>query len=103
VENKHQKLARYKRMYDSHVWKRYGEIQLGDSVYVRNHVLEPALSLKLSFSVAGSFPIVGISGSTSEIRTREGTQRIHLDRLSHFPTDLPSEMLIYERIKLSFS
>ena len=90
IEKTHHRLARYKEMYDLHVRKRHGSIQLGDSVFVRTHVIEPARSPKLSFPVAGPYPIVGISGSNVDIRTREGSQRVHLDRVVRCPTDLPS-------------
>ena len=90
VEKTEQKLARYKDLYDRHVRKRHGSIQMGDSVFVRTHVLEPARSPKLSFPVAGPYPIVGVSGSNVDIRTREGPQRVHLDRVVRCPTSLPS-------------
>ena len=90
VEKTEQKLARYKDLYDRHVRKRHGSIQMGDSVFVRIHVLEPARSPKFSFPVAGPYPIVGVSGSNVDIRTREGPQRVHLDRVVRCPTSLPS-------------
>jgi hypothetical protein len=77
-------------MSDGAMERRHGAVQLGDSVFVRTHVIEPARSPKLSFPVAGPYPIVGVSGSNVEIRTREGTQRVHLDRVVRCPSDLPS-------------
>jgi hypothetical protein len=90
VEKTEYKLMRYKQMYDRHVRRRHGAVHLGDSVFVRTHVIEPARSPKLSFPVAGPYPIVGVSGSNVDIRTREGTQRVHLDRVVRCPSDLPS-------------
>jgi Chromo (CHRromatin Organisation MOdifier) domain len=40
--------------------------------------------------VAGPYPIVGLSGSNVDIRTREGPQRVHLDRVVRCPSTLPS-------------
>jgi transposase InsO family protein len=79
VEKTGHKLMRYKQMYDLHVRRRHGAVHLGDSVFVRTHVIEPARSPKLSFPVAGPYPIVGVSGLNVDIRTREGTQRVHLE------------------------
>ena len=42
------------------------------------------------FSVAGPYPVIRIDGSNVEIRTREGSQRLHLDRVVRCPTTLPS-------------
>jgi hypothetical protein len=39
--------GRYKALYDNNVRKRHGDIQVGDSVFVRTHVLEPTRSPKL--------------------------------------------------------
>jgi hypothetical protein len=89
AKTEHQ-LARYKALYDKHVRKRHGGIQVGDSVFVRTHVLEPARSPKLSFPVARPYPIVGVSGSNVDIRTREGPQCVHLDRVARRPFTLPS-------------
>jgi hypothetical protein len=77
VEKTEQKLARYKDLYGRHVRKRDGSIQIGDSVFVRTHVLEPALSPKLSSPwQAPTLSIVGIAGSNVDINTLEGQQRI---------------------------
>jgi hypothetical protein len=52
-------------------------------------LIEPARSPKLSFPVAGPYPIVRMYGRV-DIRTREGQQRVHLDRVVRCPTNLPS-------------
>jgi transposase InsO family protein len=49
VEKTEHKLARYKQKYDRHVRSRHGAVQLGESVFVRTHVIEPARSPKLSY------------------------------------------------------
>ena len=84
------KLARYKNVYDQHVRRRHRELMLGDSVLVRTFVTEPGRSTKLSAPVAGPYTVVGMSDSNVKIRTREGVQTLHLDRVIRCPTDLPS-------------
>ena len=83
-------LERYKKLYDAHVRRRHHDLEIGDSVFVRTHVIEPARSPKLCFPVAGPYPVIRIDGSNVEIRTREGSQRLHLDRVVRCPTTLPS-------------
>jgi transposase InsO family protein len=39
VEKTEHNLARYKQMWDRHVRRRHGAVQLGDSVFVRTHVI----------------------------------------------------------------
>jgi hypothetical protein len=83
-------LERYKKLYDSHVRRRHHDLEISDSVFVRTHVIEPARSPKLCFPVAGPYPVIKIDGYNVEIRTREGPQRLHLDRVVRCPTTIPS-------------
>jgi hypothetical protein len=53
-------------------------------------VIEPARYPTFSFPVAGPYPIVRMAGSNVDIRTREGRQSVHLDRVVRCPTTLPS-------------
>jgi hypothetical protein len=89
-ETNERRLERYKRMYDHHVRSRHTDLHVGDQVLVRTYVLEPGRSSKLSFPVAGPYPVTRIDGVNVEIRTREGTERLHLDRVMKCPVDLPS-------------
>jgi hypothetical protein len=57
---------------------------------VRTYVLEPGRSAKRSFPVAGPYPVTKISGSNVEVKTREGTERLHLDGVMRCPIDLLS-------------
>jgi hypothetical protein len=84
------RLERYKRLYDFHVRRRHDGLQIGDYVFVRTYVVEPGRSAKLSFPVAGPYPVLKIDGPNVEVRTREGHQRLHLDRVLRCPMDLPS-------------
>jgi hypothetical protein len=84
------RLQRYKKIYDYHVRRRHGDLELGDSVLVRTHVIEPSRSPKLSFPVAGPYTVVKIEGPNVDIRTREEVRRVHLDRVIRCPMDLPS-------------
>jgi hypothetical protein len=84
------RLERYKRLYDYHVRKRHDNLEIGDSVLVRTYVLEPGRSSKLSFPVASPYPVLKIDGPNVEIRTREGSQTLRLDRVVKCPVDLPS-------------
>jgi transposase InsO family protein len=84
------RLQRYKYLYDYHVRKRHSQLQVGDSVFVRTHMLEPGRSPKLSAPVAGPYPVLKLDGPNVEILTREGKERLHLDRVMRCPTDLPS-------------
>jgi hypothetical protein len=72
------------------VRRRHHEVEIGDSGFVKTHVIEPARAPKLCFPVAGPYPVIKIDGSNVEIRTREGPQRLHLDRVVRCPTTLPS-------------
>jgi transposase InsO family protein len=83
-------LERYKKIYDHKVKTRHKGLQLGDSVLIRTYMMEPSRSPKLVFPVAGPYPVVGIDGTHVVVRTREGTQRHHLDRVIRAPmSDLP--------------
>jgi hypothetical protein len=84
------KLERYKRLYDYHVKSRHSNLRVGDMVLVKTFVLEPGRSTKLAFPVAGPYPVVKISGPNVEIRTKEGIERLHLDRVIRCPVDLPT-------------
>jgi hypothetical protein len=46
---------------------------------------EHARSPKLSFPVAGPYPVIGIDGTYAVVRTRDGIQRHHLDRIIRAP------------------
>jgi hypothetical protein len=83
------RLARYKKLYDYHVRRRHTDLELGDSVLVKTHVLEPGRSSKLSVPVAGPYPVVKIQGVKIGVRTREGVHTLHLDRVIPCPVDLP--------------
>jgi hypothetical protein len=72
------------------VRRRHHELEIGDSVFVKTHVIEPSRSPKLCFPVAGLYPVTRVVGSNVFIRTREGPQRLHLDRVLRCPTTLPS-------------
>jgi hypothetical protein len=83
-------LERYKRLFDFQVRRIHDGLQIGDYVFVRTYVVEPGRSAKLSFPVAGPYPVLKIDGPNVEFRTREGHQRLHLDRVLTCPMDLPS-------------
>jgi Chromo (CHRromatin Organisation MOdifier) domain len=82
------RVERYKRLYDAKVRKR-AAVYTGDSVLVKTFMLEPGRSPKLSFPVAGPYPVVQLDGVTVVIRTRDGDQRVHLDRVIRCHMDLP--------------
>ena len=44
----------------------------------------------MCFPVAGPYPVTRVDGPNVEIRTREGPQRLHMDRVVRCPTTLPS-------------
>jgi hypothetical protein len=83
-------LEQYEKLYDTHVRRRDHDLEIGESVFVRTHVIEPARSPKLSFPVVGPYPVTRVDGSNVEIGTREGPQQLHLDRVVRCPTTLPS-------------
>jgi hypothetical protein len=82
------RVERYKRLHDAIVRQR-GELFPVDSVLVKNFLLEPGRSPKLSFPVAGLYPVVQLDGVNVVIRTADGDQRVHLDRVIGCPMDLP--------------
>jgi hypothetical protein len=82
------RIERYKKLYDAKVRSR-AAVFSGDSVLVKTFLLEPGRSPKLSFPVAGPFPVVQLDGVTVVIRTRDGDKRVHLDRVIRCPMDLP--------------
>jgi transposase InsO family protein len=84
------RLQRYKYLYDHHVRRRSANLQVGDSVFVRTHMIEPGRSPKLSYPVSGPYPVVELDGPHVVVLTREGRERLHLDRVMRCPTDLPS-------------
>ena len=53
-------------------------------------MLEPGRSPKLSFPVAGPYPVIKIDGFNVVVRTCEGEQRFHLYRISCCPIELPA-------------
>jgi hypothetical protein len=89
-ETTHLRLVRYKYLYDYHVRRRPADLKVGDSVFVMTFKLEPGRSPKLSAPVSGPYPVFRIDGPNVVIRTREGTERLNLDRVMRCPTDLPS-------------
>jgi hypothetical protein len=60
-------------------------------VAVRTFVHEPGRSPKIEFPVAGPFIVVGETYSGYKIRSREGIQVVHSDRVIKFPraSELP--------------
>jgi hypothetical protein len=84
------KQERYKRQYDVRVRNKHKSLQIGDQVLVRTHVLEPGRSPKLSFPVAGPYPVVKIDGCNVVVRSHEGEQSFHLDRVLRCPIELPA-------------
>jgi hypothetical protein len=82
------RLSRYKFLYDAKVRQR-GAVFPGDSVLVKTFMLEPGRSPKLAFPVSGPYPVVQLDGVTVVIRTSDGDQRVHLDRVIRCPMDLP--------------
>jgi hypothetical protein len=81
-------VERYKRLYDAKVRQR-GAVFPGESVLVKTFLLEPGRSPKLSFPVAGPYPVVKLDGVNVFICTADGDQRVHLDRVIRCPMDLP--------------
>jgi hypothetical protein len=77
-------------LYDHHVRRRHKTLLIGDTVFVRTHLLEPGRTPKKVSPVAGPYPVVEIDGPNVVIRTLEGPERLHLDRVMPFPTDMPS-------------
>jgi hypothetical protein len=84
------RLERYKRIYDYYVRNRHKDLRVGDQVLVKTFALEPGRSSKLTLPVAGPYPIYRIEGSNVDIRTKEGNERLHLDRVIRCPVDLPT-------------
>jgi transposase InsO family protein len=83
-------LERYKNVYDHKVKNRHKDLQLGDSVLIRTYMLEPSRSPKFVFPVAGPYVVIRIDGPHVTVRTREGPQKHHLDRVIRAPiSDLP--------------
>jgi Integrase core domain/Integrase zinc binding domain len=82
------RVERCKRLYDAKVRQR-GAVFPGESVPVKTFLLEPGPSPKLSFPVAGPCPVVQLDGVNVVIRTADGDQRVHLDRVIRCPMDLP--------------
>ena len=82
------RIERYKRVYDAKVRSR-GIVMPGESVFVKTFLLEPSRTPKLSFPVAGPYPVVETDGPQVVIKTRVGDQRVHLDRVIRCPMDLP--------------
>jgi transposase InsO family protein len=82
------RMQRYKRVYDAKVRARV-QIYPGESVLVKTFLWEPGRSPKLSFPVAGPYPVVNVDGPQVVLKTREGDQRVHLERVIRCPMDLP--------------
>jgi hypothetical protein len=53
-------------------------------------MLEPGRSPTLSVPVAGPYPVIRIDGPDVDICTREGKERLHLDRVICCPSNLTS-------------
>jgi hypothetical protein len=90
------RIERYKKVYDAKVRKR-GAVSPGDSVLVKTFMLEAGRSPKLTLPVAGPYPVVELDGVTVVIKTREGPQRVHLDRVIRCPMDLPPGVELAEQ------
>jgi transposase InsO family protein len=82
------RIERYKRVYDAKVRAR-GEILPGESIFVKTFLWEPAPSPKLSFPVSVPYPVIKTDGPHVVFKTREGDQRVHLDRAIRCPMNLP--------------
>ena len=82
---------RYKKAYDLHVRARNKEIEIGDMVAVRTFVHDPGRSPKIEFPVSGPFIVVGETKSGYKIRSREGIQVVHSNRVIKLPhaSELP--------------
>jgi hypothetical protein len=74
-------------LYDARV-RVCGAVFPGDSVLVDAFVLEPGRSPKLTFPVAAPYPVVQLDGVAMVLRTADGDQRVHLDRVIRCPMDL---------------
>jgi transposase InsO family protein len=77
---------RYKKLYDLHVRARNRDIQVGDKVFVKTFVLEPARSPKLEFPVMGPYTVTRLGESGFDLITASGTQRVHSDRVIKAPS-----------------
>jgi hypothetical protein len=86
-----ERTSRHKAVYDKRV-KQRTDVDVGDTVFVRTYVTEPARSPKLQFPVTGPYPVVKCFYSGVEILTADGRQRLHWDRVikSPSPKDLPA-------------
>ena len=82
------RIERYKGVYDAKVRSREMAM-LRNSVFVKTFLLEPIRKPKLSFPVAGPYPVVQTDCPQVVIKTRDGDQRVHLDRVIRCPMDLP--------------
>jgi hypothetical protein len=83
-------LERYLSVYDHKVRNRHADLQIGDSVLIRTYMLEPSRSPKFVFPVAGPYSVIGIESPHVTVRTRDGPQKHHLDRVIRAPVaDLP--------------
>jgi Chromo (CHRromatin Organisation MOdifier) domain len=82
------RVERYKRVYDAKVRSRR-ILMPGKSVFVKTFLLEPSRTPKISFPVAGAYPVAETDGPQVVIKTRDGDQRVHLDRVIRCPMDLP--------------
>jgi Chromo (CHRromatin Organisation MOdifier) domain len=80
-----ERTARHKEVFDRHVRKR-ADIDIGDTVFVRTYVTEPARSPKLQFPVTGPYPLVRCFETGIEILTADGRQRLHWDRVIRAPS-----------------
>jgi hypothetical protein len=66
-----------------------GIVMPGESLFVKTFLLEPSRTPKLSFPVAGPYPVVETDGQQVVIKTREGDKQVNLDRVIRCPMDLP--------------
>jgi Chromo (CHRromatin Organisation MOdifier) domain len=69
-----------------HVRARNRDIQVGDKVFVKTFVLEPARSPKLEFPVMGPYTVTRLGESGFDLITASGTQRVHSDRVIKAPS-----------------
>jgi hypothetical protein len=95
-------LERYKNVYDHKVKNPHKDLQQGDSVLICTYMLELSRNPKFVFLVASTYVGIGIEGSYVTVRTREGPQKHHLDRVIRaLISDLPPGLELISPITAS--